>query len=140
MQLLAFFYFLTFDEKTSRGYFWKEGPFYISTVRRTDWGNVLQKSFAKSVKNWELRLNLSTAMGYYRAVIRKHPTEDCWSWALEWNRNFRTVGFFGKQSVAKETGLKMEKLDRKLIVRDSNTKLFYRIDEQLADEEDELFI
>lgn len=49
---------------------------------------------------WDHRLVLNTASGYFRAVIRRHPSAQCWAWALEWNESYRLAGLFGGQTAA----------------------------------------
>ncbi len=43
-----------------------------------------------------------TAEGYFKSIIRRHPSEECWSWGLEWNESHRVVGFFGSREAAIE--------------------------------------
>ena len=96
LQLRGFFYMLTFNPHSRRGGFWPDELPGVNAALRRDWGNVGQRAFADAVLNWETRLIApQLANGYFAAAIRKHPEADCWAWALEWNQNYRLIGFFG---------------------------------------------
>ena len=58
------------------------------------------RGFADAVFSWEPRVLASAAAEYFRVSIRRHPSDVCWSWALEWNANLRLVGFFGEKTAA----------------------------------------
>lgn len=103
LQLAGFFFFQTYNENTFRGGFWLEGFYPVSSVTNTDWGNDTQVSFSNIVQDWETRFYLSTANNFYRVIIRRDPSGTCWAWAVEWNRNYRTVGFFGNHEIAQAT-------------------------------------
>jgi hypothetical protein len=97
MQLSAFFYWITFDSARKIGGFWLGDFFPIVFSHRGDWGNPVQRGFMSSVVEWEPRVMASTADGFFKIALRRHPTAVCWSWALEWNENIRVVGFLGEQ-------------------------------------------
>lgn len=101
LQIAGFFYFLTFNWQTRRGGFWRGSFFPIIEAQRSNWGNVAHRAFMVQVVGWEPRLCVWTAQEYFGVMIRKHPTEPCWSWALEWNKQYRVVGLFGDQAVCK---------------------------------------
>ena len=101
--LVGFFYLITFDEIHQRGGYWPGGFYPLLASPRSDWGNPLNLAFMKTVIQWEPRLFGCTAGGFHKIAIRRHPDEDCWSWALEWNRNYRLVGLFGDERAARET-------------------------------------
>jgi hypothetical protein len=98
MQLRAFFYWCSYDQATGFGGFWAGGMFPVNGTDRRDFGNVLQVAFAERVRAWDVRLVATTAAAHYRVAIRKHPAEAMWSFALEWNRNYRLVGLFGDEA------------------------------------------
>jgi hypothetical protein len=72
-------------------------------VRREDWGNERICAFAEAVKIWLPRFYTSTAEGFFKLLVRRHPAADCWSWAIEWNQTTRLIGFFGDQDAADAT-------------------------------------
>jgi len=71
-------------------------PFNIAAT--PDWGNIYQINFAEEIRDWEHRLSLDTAGGYFRARIQKKANQPCWGWALEWNKWLRLIGFFGEET------------------------------------------
>ncbi len=101
-QLMAFFYLITFNEEARRGGYWIGGFYPVLCTKRPDWGNPINRAFVDTVAQWEHRFWVCTADGFYRAMIKRHPDATCWSWALEWNKNFRVVGFFGDEQASQE--------------------------------------
>ena len=95
LQLMAFFYWITFRSEDKRGGWWTWEFYPIIEVNCADWGNPVILVFANAVVDWEPRVFASAADGFYKIAIRKHPYSTCWSWALEWNHALRVVGFFG---------------------------------------------
>ncbi|GMT43861.1 MAG: hypothetical protein IEMM0003_0680 [bacterium] len=102
LQLMAFFYFITYNQQTRRGGFWLGGFFPLSEAAMSDWGNSTHKFFMKSVIDWEPRFLGITADEYFKVVIRRHPSEVCWAWGLEWNKQYRVVGYFGEETTVKK--------------------------------------
>jgi hypothetical protein len=100
MQLMAFFYFITYDEKSRKGYFWVGSFIPVHIASANDWGNSIQMSFMNAVNDWKLRWHGIAAECFYKSIIKKHPQEDCWSWAIEFNKGYRAIGFFGDEKVA----------------------------------------
>ena len=100
MQLMALFYFLTFDPQTRTGRYWRGNFIGVMETARSDWGNPVMRGFADTVVNWDASLLVSTADGFFKAAIRRHAEVPCWSWALEWNMKYRIVGFFGDRATA----------------------------------------
>lgn len=140
LQLAGFFYLLTFDPKTARGYFWTGGFMALQQARRADWGNAVHVAFMNTVLEWDYRLVVATADGFFRAAIRRHPTAACWSWALEWNRNFRMVGFFGDLDAAKSVAATFPKLHVSKIMGHGNSWMGIRKDIKLAEDADRMFV
>ena len=95
LQTAGFFYFLTYNEEAEVGYPWLGHFMPLLSTARGDWGHALHIAFMKTVREWEIRLVGTTAREFFKVAIRKHPGEPVWSWALEWNQNFRSIGFLG---------------------------------------------
>ncbi len=110
-QLVGFFYWITFDKRSRRGRFWPGGFYPLVPALRTDWGNPVHRAFMDVVAQWEPRLIGTTADGFYKVAVRRNPDSDCWSWALEWNKNLRLVGFFGDKGIARNIASKFPKLE-----------------------------
>jgi hypothetical protein len=105
-QIAAFFYFLTYEEKEKRGYFCIGISRQLSQSRWADWGNPINTHFAERVSNWDLRLVANPADSFFKVAIRRQPDIECWSWALEWNRSLRIIGFMGdEEAVVSEINL-----------------------------------
>ena len=139
MQLAAFFYWITFDRETGAGGFWPGGFHPVIATRRADWGNALMRGFADYVVRWEPRVLATAAEDFFRVAIRRHPEEETWSWALEWNAGLRLIGFFGERAPAQAI---VDALPHPVVVDlpTSPTSGFrYREEVPLAEEDDRLF-
>lgn len=140
LQLMAFFYWITFCPEEGRGGWWI-GEFYpIIEVNRADWGNPVILAFTSAVVDWEPRLLASTRDGFYKVAIRKHPSSMCWSWALEWNHALRLIGFFGDGKEVQPIVEKFPKVEWRTMPKKRNTTVRYRRESPLpADSCDKLF-
>lgn len=139
LQMMGFFYFLTYDRSRNVGHYWPGDFFPIHGTIKSDWGNALHRAFMKETGGWNYRIVLNTASGYYRAMIRRYPKADCWAWAVEWNDCYRLVGFFGDQTPAKAVADELPSVPV-LSMREPNGGVIrYRVEESLRDEEDTLF-
>ena len=139
-QVVGLLYWLTYDEDRHMGGF-VEGDFYpLRSALRSDWGNALHRGFMQRVATWENKLVGHTAGGYFQVAIRKMKDMPCWSWALEWNRNIRAIGFLGEQSAV--TGIIGElpalEFDSSFTT-DDGTAWRRRREQPLPEEEDRLF-
>lgn len=139
LQLMGFFYMLTYDTTANRGYWWRGGFYPLHGTIKSDWGNPVHRAFMSEIAGWDYRLIVTTADGYFRAVIRKHPTDEFWGWAVEWNDCYRLVGFFGSEASAIAVANRMPKLQIHSMLETERSWLRYRIETALADEEDILF-
>ncbi len=141
MHLCAFFYWLTYNSTERRGYWWPGDYMMLNAAMRADWGNVWQRGFAKAVVAWEPRLYLHISPhSFFSVVIRKHPADPCWSWALEWNRNYRLTGFLGERKVAATLVEQFEAPRTHLLYRDQKSALAMRPEIALEDQADIMFV
>jgi len=140
MQMMAFFYFITYNHETRCGGFWPEGFYLVSEAHYIDWGNPLHRSFMRAVVSWEPRWVGNTAEGYFKSIIRRHPDAECWSWALEWNSNYRVVGFFGDKNAAQELVDGFEKPNMSTSQASDGASIGFRSDVSLDENEDHLFV
>lgn len=102
LQMSAFFYFITYNSETEMGGFWP-GLFHpVLETMRDDWGNPVNMKFMETVVDWETWIYGIGASDFYKVIIRHHPDAVCWSWAVEWNKNYRVIGFFGEEEPAKK--------------------------------------
>lgn len=140
LQMMAFFYFLTYDKTKELGHFWTGGFYPVHGTIKTDWGNPIHLTFMKQCHDWDYRLILNTADGYFRAVIRRHPTEECWSWAVEWNDTYRLVGYFGNLEAARVLFAELPQLEVNSVLEGPNRWVRHRVEQSLAEEDDTLFV
>jgi len=140
MQLMGFFYWITFDRGTRRGGYWIGGFHPIMEAQRSDWGNAVHRGFMEAVVGWEPRVLAIGADGFFKVIIRRHPSAECWSWALERNQNLRTVGFFGDRTAAEAVVAGFPKLDLKTVAQGPDRFVRYRLETPLPEEEDKLFL
>jgi hypothetical protein len=139
MQVRAFFYWVTFNWETKRGGFWLGSFFPILETPRSDWGNPVHRSFMGAVANWEPRVLARGADGFYKIVIRRHPAAACWAWAIEWNQNYRVVGFFGQEESARIVANSFPLIEEEPLIQGGSYHLRYRVEEALEPEADSMF-
>jgi hypothetical protein len=140
MQLAALFYWVTFDPSARTGRFWSGDFFILNAALRGDWGNPHQTQFASAVQHWEPRVAVhGAASGYYGAIIRRHPRAACWSWALEWNRNYRLTGFFGERVAVDAFAQDLPPLKTQVLSSDDRRTTRMRLECELPENEDLLF-
>jgi hypothetical protein len=139
MHMMAFFYFVTFDAATKTGRFWRGEFVYFPEARREDWGNSTFVTFSKAVAAWEPRFLATGPEEFFKVVLRKHPTADCWSWALEWNQNFRVMGFCGDREAAEEIYSNFPKIDYQHFNSTDGSVWRMRQETPILPDEDELF-
>ena len=139
-QLMGFFYWITYHHSDKRGYFWLGNFYPIMASSRSDWGNTVLRAFSIKVVNWETRVIGSTADGFYKIAIRKHPEAICWSWSLEWNHSLRVIGFFGDFEIITNIIEDLPKLKMQEISGGPNATIRYHKETPLAEsDEDKLF-
>lgn len=139
LQMMGFFYFLTYDTSTSHGHWWRGSFQMLNGALKSDWGNPIQKAFASEIANWDYRLIGTFATGYLQVVIRKHPTSDCWAWAMEWNYSYRIMGFFGDEETVATITDKMPPLVTYTLAESQNSHFRYREEVSLSEDNDILF-
>jgi hypothetical protein len=141
LHVSAFFYWVTFQPETGRGGFWPGSFFPVVNSPRSDWGNSLMRGFMDAVVTWQPRVLGTTAGGFFKVAIRRHPQAECWSWALEWNKNYRLAGFFGDQSAAESMVAKFSRPEMQTIKEQPGQTIRFRYREEIAltDDEDKIF-
>ena len=137
LQLVGFFYWLTFEKNRKCGYWWL-GEFYpVVYANYSDWGSAVLRAFGDSVVNWGPCLRVVTADEFYKIVLRKHAKDNCWSWALEWNHALRVVGFFGDLQTAKNVEDEFPKLSWCVIPARPDAHTRFRPEIPLSEAEDD---
>lgn len=140
-QVRGFFFALTYDPEMKLGYFWPDGGFFpVSASRRNDWGNAIYVWFMKRVASWYDRFVGHFADEHFRVAIRRSPTAELWSFALEWNRSTRVIGFFGRNEAAVELGKEIPELEMTVIGKSPDGGVLrMRTEVPLPDGDDILF-
>jgi hypothetical protein len=101
--ITGFYFWLTYSTDMRRGYHYLPGGMApLLETPRADWGNLINVAFMQTVKTWVPSLITSSADGFFKAEIRRHPSSGLRSWALEWNHNYRIIGFFGDHHLAQQ--------------------------------------
>jgi len=139
LHLTGFFYWITFNKETKIGGYWLGGFFPVMEAQRLDWGNDVHVAFMNLVVDWEPRVFAATAEGYFKVVIRRHPTDVLWSWAIEWNRTYRIVGFFGERVAAERVASSLPPLEVQTVAEAPNSWLRVRFEKTLQEASDTLF-
>jgi len=139
-QISAFFYWVTFDPPSRMGRFWPGQFLPVVGSARSDWGNSLMRGFMNTVNTWWTRVWGITGGGFFKVAIRRCPDQNCWSWALEWNRNFRLAGFCGDQAAANSIIANFEIPKMRALEGPDGEIIRYREEIELSDNEDKMFV
>lgn len=102
LQMRALFYFITYEPEKRIGHYWQGSMYPVLETMKGDWGNPWNVKFIDAVVDWEPRFMGIGADTFFKAIIRRHPNAACWSWAVEWNNNYRVIGFFGEEEPARK--------------------------------------
>ena len=136
LHLQGFFYLITYDESRKTGGFIPGSIGWLNEASRRDWGNSLQRGFADLTLAWPARVEGTGAAGFFKVAIRRDPAgAELWSFALEWNRAFRIIGFFGDLEAAQICVDQIPPLSWQRI--DATQRM--RREVELTDEDDRLF-
>lgn len=139
MQLQAFFFMITYRKDVECGKWWM-GEFmpYLHS-RRCDWGSKQWRGLMQATKDWDLHFYAVGANGFFCCSIKRHPTQECWMWALEWNHQHRLAGFLGDRSAAQAI---VDVIPGEELIEMSlgpRGYVRFRTDMRLSDEDDVLF-
>jgi hypothetical protein len=76
----------------------------------------------RSTRRWNVHLDAICADGYFKASLRRHPREMCWSWALEWNHSVRLIGLLGERVPIDQVTSRLKPLSSRSI-REANRSI-----------------
>jgi hypothetical protein len=71
--------------------------------------------------------------------LRRHPSLECWSWALEWNHNLRAIGFVGNADAIRESTGLLQHPDKDVIHGADGSVMTFRNEVPLEESDDVLF-
>ena len=91
------------------------------------------------VSDWQPGLLGHIAHQHYYVAIRRHPSNDVWSWALEWNHEVRAIGFCGNEALVDKLVAKMPDVPTYVMGRTPRGEIRSRFNVPLADTDDCLF-
>lgn len=135
----AFFYFLTYSVNERRGYFFESFK-CINVCEKSDWGNKCNKKFQDIVFDWKNIFHINTANNNFRVRIREYKELPCWSWAIELNKSYRIIGFFGNEKVYNNfLGMFNCSNHYKKILENDVEAIYFRREIPLAEKDDFLF-
>lgn len=97
--LAGVFYLITYDKANKIGRRWLGTCMPIEVVSITDYGNAVERWFMTYTEAWHPKIVGHIASGFYRIAIRRHPESEVWSWAFEWNKTVRLIGFLGEEHI-----------------------------------------
>ena len=139
LHIWGFFHWITFSGERKTGGYHLGEFFPILEASRSDWGNEVHLAFMNVVLTWEPRVFAGSAEGYFKVVIRKHPTETLWSWAIEWNKSLRVVGLMGEKAAALGVADALPALMAHTIMESPTSLIRYRTEKLIAKDDDVLF-
>lgn len=137
-QVAGFFYWITYKKEKRVGCHWLGSYMPLMMVRESDWGNTLMRSFQDLVSSWDYRV---FGVGdYFSVCIKRSPdSRPLWSWALEWNRTFRLIGFAGNEEAAKQAAKNLVWPKNQTIPDGSNSCWWFRQEQHISDQDHRLF-
>ncbi len=136
----GFFYLITYDREAKQGHFWpgQFGP--VALVPKSDWGNSQMRSFQDLICEWEHRVYGIAADEFFKVVIRRGPDEPpVWAWALEWNANFRLIGFFGDPEAMRVAYSELPTMRKRIVEQTEEYTTFMRQELTIQPNQDRLF-
>lgn len=135
----AFVFFIGYNKKLRTGRYIVEGFQLVTWAGESNWGNVEMRWFENLTTSWRSILRADAAGGYFRIVLRQIDNEDLWSWALEWNKSLRVVGFFGNRQKVEEVTKAIPRAAPVFTHTEGNEKIVCREEIRLPKDEDFLF-
>jgi CBS domain-containing protein len=135
----GFFYRMTYDEEQKSGRFLVGDFHMLMAARRSNWGGAWLKWFEEHVSDWPSTLRADGAEGFFRIHLRKHKSTQVWSWALEWNKAIRVVGFVGETDLVKAVLAELPRPAPGIVHVQGNERFVLREHVPLNQEQDSLF-
>jgi hypothetical protein len=137
----AFFFYITYNHQEERGWWWKGSYAPIQAVSKNDWGNDVALAFMEKTRSWATRILLTgVAAGHFMLAIRKHPEQDIWSLAVEWNENYRVIAACGEEEPVKLFLKSLPEAMWVIVSQSPNSIVRKRTEQGLKTEDDTLFV
>ena len=140
-QLVGFFYLLTYCNEAKLGKCWVGVYAPIAAVPRSDWGNANITSFSNATSAWDMKIGgAPTSNGYYQFLIKKNGQNLLWSWAIEWNKQYRLYGFFGDKTLIQQVNGTLEKNILSSPIKNDDEVYHHRFEIPLQEDKDQFFV
>lgn len=139
LHVTGLMYWLTYDDVDRIGRFIPGVFCPVNIALRDDWGNAVQLAFMRKVIDWNERIVGLSANGYFGMAIRRRGDSACWSWAFEWNKNLRVIGFFGEEALVREVYGELPAMHYETINTGDGETWRHRREQPLQDTDDQLF-
>ena len=97
LHALGFFFYISYSEELRKGYFFQGVYQPVSSYSYSNWGDPLHLWFMSSTENWNIIFKVDTASSFFKAIIRKSPEHNIYSFAVEWNSSMRVTALLGTQ-------------------------------------------
>lgn len=136
----GFRFFGTFNADFGRGSWIEPADFLmLGHLIEADWGHPRVRHFMRETSAWEPICIAILADGYFRHVLRKHPTLELRSWALEWNGRLRVFGVCGEAAARDAFVADLPEVRADFSWGDTTNGFASRVDTPISDEDDILF-
>ncbi len=106
---------------------------------RSDWGNSQLTEVTQRCEKWPCYANVSTANGYFKAILKQEAPDKQWFWALEWNKSVRIAGCIAPPGKLPALFQNLPELDWKVLAGEANNVRRYRQETPLSQDQDFLF-
>lgn len=118
LHLQAFFYLITYEQEKRLGHTWVGSFGPVGLVPKSDWGNAQMRAFQVLLASWQHRVHAIGADEYFKLVIRRSPEKvPLWAWAIEWNMNYRVIGFVGEPTAMQSAFHSLPIMDKRVMER-----------------------
>jgi hypothetical protein len=114
---------------------------FFNYFNHPDWGNPQLIELAKRVGSWPALVDVSTAAGFFRAILRRQGVDDApWFWALEWNKSVRVIGWIGRPDMPPSVFEELPPLNWRIAGKPGESRYRVREEIPLLGVADELFV
>ncbi|MEQ9453771.1 MAG: HNH endonuclease signature motif containing protein [Phycisphaeraceae bacterium] len=141
MHVRAFVYWLSYDPGRQLGGLISH-VLVDQLVPRSDWGNSRMMAFQDQIsRGWEQGYahSSSAARGFFRVRLQELADLPVIAWALEWNKNYRVVGYCGEEDHCKAAAGLLPDLARQVVSKEGDEQWRSRLEAPLAESDDRLF-
>ncbi|HED54462.1 MAG TPA: hypothetical protein ENJ00_09735 [Phycisphaerales bacterium] len=98
------------------------------------------KAFQAMLSIWQHRVYAIGADGYFKMVLRRSPDErPLWAWAVEWNMNYRVIGFVGEPAAMQDAFRSLPALDSRVVEKTPECTTYVREERGIEPDADRMF-